>query len=260
LADILASDPGLLVTHSATELAHMAGTSKAAATRLFQRIGYATFAAARREAREAQRWGVPGFQAVAAVPADAAAAFRDHLQRDLDNLTGTFANLADSVVAEVAEAIARARRVVVIGFRNSHVLAQYLGRQLALVHPHVDVLPRPGQTLGEDFIDVNAEDLCIAIGLRRRVPVLARVLQQAQRNGTHTLLIADRDATSRRWSATWKILCETRGSGWFDSYVAPVSVLNFIVSAVVQRDPAAARRRLRKAEAAHGAFEELDAD
>ena len=39
LADLILDFPGDIAGYSATELAHLAGVSKAAATRLFQRLG-----------------------------------------------------------------------------------------------------------------------------------------------------------------------------------------------------------------------------
>ena len=47
VADLLLNFPAQLATHSATELASLAGASKAAVSRLIQRLGYASYASAR---------------------------------------------------------------------------------------------------------------------------------------------------------------------------------------------------------------------
>ena len=63
LAELLTARQMLLATHSASELAAMTGSSKAAVSRFIQRIGYRSFADARRETREAQCWGITGLSA-----------------------------------------------------------------------------------------------------------------------------------------------------------------------------------------------------
>ena len=51
VADLLLNFPAQLATHSATKLALLAGASKAAVSRLIQRLGYPSYAAARAAVR-----------------------------------------------------------------------------------------------------------------------------------------------------------------------------------------------------------------
>ena len=175
LAQLLTAQPALLATHSATELAAIAGSSKAAVTRFIQRVGYDGFASARREAREAQRWGAPGLQAASDLSAASEEAFGEHLRRDLQNLARTFEKLTSGVVEPAIATLARARRVGVIGYRNSHALAQYFARQLILLKDHVALLPQAGQTIGEDLAAFGPDDMLVILAFRRRVPVVAEI-------------------------------------------------------------------------------------
>src|SRR5690606_22797890 len=59
IADLILESPGEIAAFSATELAALAGSSKAAVTRLVQRLGFKNYEAARRAARDAQNWGSP---------------------------------------------------------------------------------------------------------------------------------------------------------------------------------------------------------
>ncbi len=89
LAEVLTARQVLLATHSATELAAMAGTSKAAVTRFIQRIGYQSFADARRETREAQWGGSPAFQYAPDATRPPEDSVGSHMQGDIENLTRT---------------------------------------------------------------------------------------------------------------------------------------------------------------------------
>lgn len=257
LAELLAAQPALLATHSATELAAIAGSSKAAVTRFIQRVGYESFAAARREAREAQRWGAPGFQAAPDLPPASDEAFGEHLRRDLQNLALTFERLTPGVVQPAVAALARARRVGVVGYRNSHALAQYFARQLVLLKDQVALLPQPGQTVGEDLAGFGAEDMLVILAFRRRVPIVAQIARLAKKAGVPVLVLTDAATPAREVDATWRIACETRGSAQFDSYAAAMSVLNLLVSALARLPDIQAGNRLRVAERLHEGLEEL---
>ncbi|MDX9839485.1 MAG: MurR/RpiR family transcriptional regulator [Azoarcus sp.] len=257
LAQLLTAQPALLATHSATELAAIAGSSKAAVTRFIQRVGYDGFASARREAREAQRWGAPGLQAASGLPAASEEAFGEHLRRDLQNLARTFEKLTSGVVEPAITTLARARRVGVIGYRNSHALAQYFARQLVLLKDHVALLPQAGQTIGEDLAAFGPDDMLVILAFRRRVPVVAEIARQARKAGVPVLVLMDASTPAKEVDATWRIACETSGSGRFDSYAAPMSVLNLLVSALAHRPEIEAANRLRAAERLHEGLEEL---
>ncbi|PLX66546.1 MAG: MurR/RpiR family transcriptional regulator [Azoarcus sp.] len=257
LAQLLTAQPALLATHSATELAAIAGSSKAAVTRFIQRVGYDGFASARREAREAQRWGAPGLQAASDLSAASEEAFGEHLRRDLQNLARTFDKLTSGVVEPAITSLARARRVGVVGYRNSHALAQYFARQLVLLKNHVALLPQAGQTIGEDLAAFGPDDMLVILAFRRRVPVVAEIARHARKAGVPVLVLMDASTPAKEVDATWRIACEASGSGRFDSYAAAMSVLNLLVSALAHRPEIEAGNRLRAAERLHEGLEEL---
>lgn len=257
LAELLTAQQILLATHSATELATLAGSSKAAVTRFIQRVGYKSFSEARREAREAQCWGSPAFQYAPDLSGISEEAFGNHLQRDIDNMTRTFERLNPKTVQQVIDRIIHARRIAVVGYRNSHALAQYLARQLVLLKEHVALLPQAGQTVGEDLAGFSAEDLLIVLAFRRRVPVVDQIVRHARQIGLPVLVLTDAATPSNEVSGDWRIVCETRGSAQFDSYAAAMSVLNLLVSTIALRPEIAGSNRLRQAERLHNAFNEL---
>ncbi|MDO9596214.1 MAG: MurR/RpiR family transcriptional regulator [Azoarcus sp.] len=257
LAELLTAQPALLATHSATELAEIAGSSKAAVTRFIQRVGYDGFTTARREAREAQRWGAPNFQAASELPAASEEAFGEHLRRDLQNLAITFERLTHGVVEPALATLARARRVGVVGYRNSHALAQYFARQLVLLKDHVVLLPQAGQTIGEDLAAFGPDDMLVILAFRRRVPVVAQIARLAKKAGVPVLVLVDATTPAKEVDATWRIACEANGSGRFDSYAAAMSVLNLLVSMLASAPEIQAGNRLRVAERLHEGLEEL---
>lgn len=259
LADLLLRFPGDVANYTASELAGMAGTSKAAATRLFRRLGYGSFNEAREEIRDAGRWGSPIYLAGEVE----SASHRDSLihsqmQHDHENLARTLEMLDEKVLAEIVEALASARQVIVVGFRNSYFLAAYMQRQLVLLRENVKLLPATGQTLGEDLAELGPEDILVAVGLRRRITGVAKAMEAAQRAGAKCLLVTDPSAIRTTKLATWTIVCQVRGISVFDSYAAATSVLNLLCTAMFQNGGKHSYVRLRRIEEAHEELDELD--
>jgi len=260
VADVLLNHPGRLVTHSATELAGDAGASKAAVTRLIQRLGYASYAAARAEARDAQQWGSPIYIEVdgaAAGERPRHAALAAHVAADQQLLARTLAALSHSELDAAVEALAKARRVVAIGYRNSAWLAMYARAQLALLRPRVELAPLPTETLAEGLVELGAEDVVLALGFRRRVPAFAAALRAARAAKARILLLTDPSGAADLRDADWTLICHSRGASMFDSYVAPTSVLNFLATQLAQRLGDVARRRLQGVEQWHDRLGDL---
>lgn len=258
VAHVLLHHPAVLATHSATELAAAAGASKAAVTRLVQRLGYASYAAAREEARRAQQWGSPLYlDAGPPAGAGARAAFGAHLAADQQLLARTLDGLDEGALDTAVAALATARRVVVMGFRNSAWLAMYARSQLGLLRPAVELAPLPAETLAEGLADLDSRDLLLAIGFRRRVPAFAAALQAARAAGARIVLITDPAGAMALPGPHATLACHCRGATRFDSYVAAVSLLNFLSAQLAQRLGEGALRRLQGIEHWHRQLADL---
>lgn len=247
LADVLLESIGELAAYSATELAGRAGISKATAARLFRRLGYADFTELRQQAREGITWGSP-LQALGETSPKTKGNLGVHLAQDIKNLTRTIEGLRSDTVDDSIRLLAGARRIVVVGFRNNYALAHY-ARGL-LVHAKLDVLLLPvgGLTVAEDMAGLTERDVMLALGFRRRLPVLGRLLRTARKAGVRTILLTE---SGTRDTADVVLRCQNAGASLFDSYVAPLSLLNYLCGGVVLAMGGKGRDRLAAIEALH---------
>jgi DNA-binding MurR/RpiR family transcriptional regulator len=253
VADVLLNHPGRLATHSATELAADAGVSKAAVTRLLQRLGYDSHAAARNEARLARQWGAPLYLQCDAPPGDGRkAAYAQHVAADQQSLAHTLNGLDEAALDGSVLALAHASRVLVLGFRNSAWLALYARIQLGLLRPAVDLAPLPSQTLSESLVGLGLGDVILAIGMRRRVPGFAAAIKAARAEGVRIVLLTDPTGVADVPDVDWTLGCHCRGAAMFDTYVAAVSVINFLCGQVAAQLGTAALHRLQGVEHWHG--------
>ncbi len=256
LADRVLEYPNEVLLYSATELAEVAGASKAAVSRFVKRLGFRDFREMQREIRRAQTTGDPIF--LTAPPTTGRSTLMDHLEHDVSCLRQTIEAIDSAAVEEVARRILSARRVVCMGYRNSYYLAGYLRRQLVLIRPQVSLVPNAGQMLMEDIADLGPDDLLFAVGVRRRSAKLGAAMGLMHDRGVPIAYLTDRRAVSTLQYATWAFPCQVRGMSLFDSYVGVISLLNFICTRVNHLAGAEGRSRLREVENMLDLLGELD--
>ncbi|SAL57029.1 RpiR family transcriptional regulator [Caballeronia udeis] len=261
LADVILSAPGQLAMQTATELATTAQVSKATTTRFFQKLGYASYDAARAVARAAQVGGSPLYlqdrgRKNASTKLDDV--IQAHLRHEVENLANTYRSLDTRMLSEVVDAVARARRVVIIGYRHSHTVATMIRRELIQVRSDVVLLPAPGDTIGEYLGDLTAKDVVIIVGLRRRVPAVGLAAVALAEAGVPILYMSDVIAGKPARLARWVIRCHTDGLMLFDSTVGMTAVVNLICSLVAEHLLERDNNHLQRVEVMHERLRELD--
>lgn len=257
IGDLFVDFPGQIAAYSATELAELAGASKAAVTRLCHRLGYDNFAAMRRAARTGRQAGSPLYLlSQDQERQDFSALAAGHHQQDEDLLNQSLAGLDPEGFAACVTAICRARRVFVAGWRNSQYLAGYLRWQLIQVRDDVHLLPRAGETLGESLADLNADDMVIVFGFRRRVAAVPATLKLALGRGAQILYFTDQESGADG-PATWTVRCPIRSADALDRYAGVMSLLHFHAMAVLREMGPKGRARLARIEQAHEALHEF---
>ncbi len=226
-------------------------------TRLVQRLGFTSFDEARRAARDARAWGSPLYLLSKEAPAgDFAARVQAQIDQDVNNITRTLEALSEPVFDEIVDAICEARRVFLLGYRNSHYLAGYVRWQIIQVRNDVYLLPAAGETIAEEIADLTEEDVLIVVGLRRRTAELPRAMAATHAGGAKILYVTDWSANPEP-HATWTIPCAVQGRDLFDRYGAAMSVLHFLSVAVVNRLEAQGRARLQRIESLHESMSEF---
>ncbi len=217
-ADFMRDHLADLAVYNATEVASLSGVSKATVSRLYRRLGFDSAEQLRDHLRSLR--GAPRVVA----PTD----FAEHLERELANLRAALAGLS---LESPASMIAGARRVLVIGFRNSYPVALHLRQQLAQAREGVELGPLPGQTIGEELASLGADDVVIVVGFRRRPAGFGSLVTALA--GIPTILFTD--ASGRRYSrqVAETIECPIDSVSAFDSYAAAASVVNLLASAVL---------------------------
>ncbi len=256
IADVILDYPGDLSAFTATELASLAGVSKASGSRFFQRLGYSSFEEARKLARERKNWGSPLYLEGKSSPQHIN--FKEYFDHEIDLLKASVHHIDPAVIDEITNAILASKRVWLAGYRNSYFLAGYLRWQLIQFRGDVHMLTNPGETFGEFTADLLESDLVIAVGLRRRPKELGHIIESAKAAGAKRLLITDPTARRLPSLVNWTLTVQTAGPFIFDSCSGAISLLRLLAVTALQRSGKLGRDHLKRVERQHEILGDLN--
>ncbi len=259
MADVVLRHSRDLLGYSATELADLAGVSKASAARFFRRLGFLDFHAFRahlrsRGARQSplQRMRAAGSKRT---PLEQLA---EHIGHDVADLSDLVEGLADADLDKAVNLLANARRVHVAGYRNGYATAFYAAALLSQIRPDVHLLNEAAGRQAELLAGCGSKDVLLAVDFRRRARLLRPIVEVAARTGMPVLALTDVRLSALAAQAEAVLPCPHRETALFDSYVTAVSLVNYLATAVTARIRAPARARMTQIENLHDALGDLE--
>lgn len=245
-----------LISYNSVELARLSGVSKATVSRLFKRLGYDRYKAMREELRELRQSGMPLAENRDAVQGNTLLA--RHYKQEMANLAQWVNALDAQQFAGVVGALGSARRVFILGLRNSAPVALHLRQQLLQGRGGVTLIPQPGQTLAEELVDLTAEDCVVVVAFRRRPRVIRPLLAQLKQQGVPVALISEPQASGLSGLAHWHLATPLDSVSAFDSYSGAMSLVNLLANAVLHNTLSEGRQRIHHIAALYGELDELE--
>ncbi|EML2224492.1 TPA: MurR/RpiR family transcriptional regulator HpxU [Klebsiella aerogenes] len=256
VADFIVDHFDDLISYNSAELAQLSGVSKATVSRLFKRLGYEKYRDMRDELRTLRQSGMPLTDHREAVQGNTLLA--RHYKQEMANLTQWVNALDARQFAEAINALVKARRVVIIGMRNSWPVALHLRQQLLQARGQVVVLPQPGQSLSEELVDISAEDIVVVMAFRRRPRIIRPLMQQLQQRGVPQLLICEPQAHSLFPLACWRLCAPLDSVSAFDSYASANSLINLLANALLHEILDSGRPRIHDIATLYQQLDELE--
>lgn len=214
IADYLQLNPEKVLMMSTSEIAEECGVSKTSVSRFIRKLGYDDHNALRNELFGERDKGQPVITTTL---------HNSDLSHDVKGLEQLWTQLMNDNQKEVIEKLATAKRIKVIGYRNSYPIAMHFRQQLMQCRDGVDLLPLPGQTVGEDLASLSKDDFVIVIGIRRRVANFAKIMDFLEPYSC--LLITDQSGQKYAKSASYYYVCHMNNAMPLDSYTVPMSLI-----------------------------------
>ncbi|WP_177236229.1 MurR/RpiR family transcriptional regulator [Albimonas pacifica] len=255
--DLVLEGPGELALWPATELAARAGVSAPTVSRLFRRLGYASYDEARRASRALRASGSPLYRADPAT-GDCAAdgVIARHRAAEIAAIEATFSRLDPRRITAAAHRLATAPRMRAVGFRNSYFVAEYARMLFSQIRPDVQLLNWNGQTAAESLGDVGPEDAVLLVDLRRRPAGFAAFARALVGAGADVVSISDA-APRGEPRPKWTFACAVNTPQTFDAPGPAFALVRLLASEAMLRLGPAARRRIERIEGLHESLADL---
>jgi DNA-binding MurR/RpiR family transcriptional regulator len=247
LADHLLHNSQDIITCTVAELASKTQTSKATVSRFFRQLGYESHFDVKREMNELRASGYPISMQMTDVTG---------YKAEINRLRQTFDNIDNQQLLQFVEDIVLAKRITLIGFRNSYPVALHFRQQLQQIHSQVSVLPHPGQTLSEDLEDIKSDELVIILGFRRRPKLFSTLLNQLSQN--KVALFADPSGQMYKDKTQYLFICQLGQEQALDSYAAPMSLIAVICNMVLTKLSAQGQQRIARISKRFSLLDELE--
>ena len=245
-----------VISYNSAELARLSGVSKATVSRLFKRLGYDKYKDMHDELRTLRQTGMPLTDNRGAVQGNTLLA--RHYKQEMANLAYWSGALDAEQFTRIIAALSGARRVVIFGLRNSYPVAMHLRLQLMQVRGQVQLLPTPGQTLSEELVDLEPEDIVIVVAFRRRPAIIRPLLEQLQRQSVPVVMISEPNVGSLQGLVDWHLVCPLESVSAFDSYSAAMGLINLLANALLHELLASGRQRIHQIADLYQQLEELE--
>jgi len=223
LADYLLLNPEKVLIMSTNEIAEVCSVSKTSVSRFIRRLGYTDHQSLRNELLEVRKSGEPMLTTTNE---------NCDFQKEIQALERLRKQLNKSKLKPIIQDLVKAPSIKVIGYRNSYPLALHFRQQLMQCRGNVDLLPLPGQTIGEDLASIKEDDFVVIIGIRRRVSQFSKILSQLQ--GHNILLITDQSGQKYASKACHLLVCHMNNDTPLDSYAVPMSLISHLVNRTYQ--------------------------
>jgi len=232
-----------LAVYSAADLARLTGVSKSTVSRLFKRLGFENFQAVKRHARQLRSLGMPLITDPKAVGGNDER-FKRHLAREQENLQRVLSGIEPSAFEAIVQTMDEARRLVLIGFRNSYPLAMHFRQQLVQVRGEVSLAPQPNQSLAEELVELAEQDLVVLFGFRRRLRLFDALVNELSAMPCRLLLIGDATAAGYAEKADWWLECPLDSISAFDSYASAMSLISLLANGLLHQRLTHGRARI----------------
>lgn len=233
------------------DLAKKVGVSKATVVRLAKALGFKGFPELQRELRSLFRKKLTTtfrFQSTIQKIMHERDVVYKVFQNDIDNISQTLEKTSLPEFKKFVEWIAAAKRVVIVGLRSAYSLAIFLGIALEFLQKDVWVIQPGIGDMWDRLSNLRKGDLVIGISFPRYTRQTIEVLNFAKQRGIRTLAITDSLLSPLASYADHVLTASYKMDSFMESFTAPLSLINAIVTALGMRKRKDTLKFLKEAE------------
>ncbi|AGS24457.1 MurR/RpiR family transcriptional regulator [Rhizobium etli] len=235
---------------SMRELARNAGVQPSTMTRFAKFLGFSGYDDFRGQYADVIRVSADGFAARAMQRDEAVANGEGLAHRMLQNLSAQVARLCEQDtllrLGVMAERLAKARRVYVLGLRSCHSVAWHFHYVMTLLGEKTIHLDGPGGTAGDALIRATADDVLLAISINPYSLFSLEIAEAAREKGMGVLAITDSEVSPLATIAEQAVLFSTESQTFFHTLTPALAISEVLCGLLANHNRKAALEELKR--------------
>ena len=243
-AKVIIENSSTIALKSMRELSRDAGVTSYTAIRFFKKMGFTKFDDLKDLARSELSDRNLSF-------------FGDHIlenDSDRNKMLATQLRLIMNVVENpgpdeldrLARIFIRAKINYVLGFRMSEPLARHFQTCAQTAHKNMLLISGIDGEAIDQFASIGSDDVCFALSFKPYTQVANRLCQFAKRRGARVICLTDSKMSPIHKIADERVFVPASGPLYFNSLVAPMIVLERLLTRMHTLDKENADRRLNE--------------
>jgi DNA-binding MurR/RpiR family transcriptional regulator len=161
---------------------------------------------------------------------------RSILKSDMDNIRATLGEINTEEYDNIVDMLLNAKKIYIVGFRTSIILAQFLGFYLNIILENVLVVSQGISDVYEQLFNIDDKDVVIAISFPRYSRRTVEVLDFVKSRGSTIVALTDGPLSPLLNFADFSLYAKSNMASFVDSLVAPLSLINALIIAVSLRE------------------------
>lgn len=219
---------------TAGKLASVTGASESTVVRFAAELGYDGYPAMQRDLQDIIKNKLTAMQRIE-ITGDKVRAdvVEGVLRSDADNILATIDSIDREEFNKVCECILSAKNVYIIGVRASSALAQFLGFYLNHMLPNVHVISTISVSeVFEQIMHISEDDVFIGVSFPRYSKRTVNAMKFAHSRGAKVIALTDTEGSPLCRYADYKMTARSGMVSFADSLVAPLSLINALITAL----------------------------
>lgn len=152
---------------------------------------------------------------------------------DADLIRHTLEGLDRAAFAAAVEKILAARHIYIVGLRSAAALARFLTFNFRMMFDNVRAVEgTSGSEMFEQVLDIGPEDVLIAVSFPRYSKRTVRLVEYAYNTGADVVALTDSAESPLAPNCHQLLTACSDMASFVDSLVAPLSIINAMITAV----------------------------
>jgi len=233
------------------QIAKTANVSEATVTRFVGNLGFSGFSEFKREiARQVlENFSTTKRLAESAQNLEGGGnVFSGILKGDIENIGTLTTKISDQLFEEAVNKLCSVESIYVLGLRSSYALAFYLAFDLRFFLNRV-ILVKPGiGDIPEQVIGARKGDALVVISFKRYTRESFNIAERIKKKGAFVLAITNSELSPIAKLADLTLIASTKIPTYIESYTAPMSLINALITAIALRKKDKAMSALNRLE------------